>query len=99
MKLESSRHIFEKYWCIRLHKNPSSGRQVVPRGQADKLTDRPDEANSHFSQFPNAPKNVESNKYGAMTLLAVLYAALPIRVPYRHIFVKSVLERIGLCAP
>ena len=47
MKLEFARQIFEKYSIINLHENPSIGSRVVPCGH----TDRPDEANCHFSQF------------------------------------------------
>ena len=35
MKLEFSRHIFEKYSNIKFHENPSSGR-VVPCGRTDR---------------------------------------------------------------
>jgi hypothetical protein len=47
MKLDFSRHGIEKYWNIKFHENPSSGRRVVPSGKADKHN----EANSRFSQF------------------------------------------------
>ena len=33
MKLEFSRHIFDKYSNIKFNENPSSGSRVVPRGQ------------------------------------------------------------------
>ena len=51
MKLEFSRHIFEKYSNIKFHENPTSGSRVVPQGQLDRRTDKHDEANSRFSQF------------------------------------------------
>ena len=47
MKLEFSRHIFEKSSSIKFHQNPASGSRVVPCGRKDGH----DEANSHFSQF------------------------------------------------
>ena len=47
MKLEFSRHIFEKHSNIKFHENPSSASGVVPLGR----TDRYDKANSRFSQF------------------------------------------------
>jgi hypothetical protein len=53
MKLGFSRHIFKKYSNIEFHKNPFSGSPIVPYGRKD----RHDEANSHFLNFPNAPKN------------------------------------------
>jgi len=31
MKLEFSGHIFEKYWKIKFHENPSSGSRVLCR--------------------------------------------------------------------
>jgi len=45
MKLELSRHIFEKYSNAKFHENLSSGSQFIPCGRIDmtKL--------SHFSQF------------------------------------------------
>jgi hypothetical protein len=47
MKLDFSRQSIEKYWNVKFHENPSSGRRVVPSEQADKHN----EANSRFSQF------------------------------------------------
>jgi hypothetical protein len=35
MKLEFSKHIFEKYSNIKFHENPSSGSRVVPSEQRD----------------------------------------------------------------
>ena len=55
MKVEFSRHIFEKYSHITFHENPYSESRVVVGGQmdgrTDRQTDRHDEANSPFSQF------------------------------------------------
>ena len=51
MKLEFSRHIFEKSSNIEFHENLSSGSWVVPCGQTDWRADGHDEANSRFSQF------------------------------------------------
>jgi hypothetical protein len=51
MKLEFSRHIFEKSLCMKFNQNPSSETLVVPCGQTDKETDGHDETNSRFSQF------------------------------------------------
>jgi hypothetical protein len=36
--------IYEKYWNIKFHENPSSGSRVIPRGH----TGRHDEANRRF---------------------------------------------------
>jgi len=47
MKLEFSRHTFEKCSNSRYHENPSSGSRVGPCGR----TDRHDEAHSGFSKF------------------------------------------------
>jgi len=52
MKLEFSLQIFgKKHLDIKFNENPSSGNRVDPRGRTDRLTDRYDEANSHFSQI------------------------------------------------
>jgi len=48
MKLEISRHIFEKFPNIKVHENPSSERHVVPCGQTDGRTDKYDKANRGF---------------------------------------------------
>ena len=45
--LEFSRQIFDKYWNILFHENPSSGSGVIPRGETDKHG----EASSRFSKF------------------------------------------------
>jgi len=47
MKLEFSRHNFEKFSNIKFHKNPSSGSRLDRCGR----TDGHYEANSRFSQF------------------------------------------------
>jgi hypothetical protein len=47
MKLEFSRHIFEKYSNIKFHENPSSGSRIIPCGQ----TDGHDEADNRFSEI------------------------------------------------
>jgi hypothetical protein len=51
MKLEFSRHIFEKYSNITYNGNLSNGSWVLQCGQIDGRTDRHDEANRRFSQF------------------------------------------------
>jgi len=51
MKLEFSRHSFEKYSDIKFNENASSASRVVPCGRTDGRIDRHDEANSRFSQF------------------------------------------------
>ena len=51
MKLEFSGQIFEKNLNVKFHENPSSGSQVVPRGQMDGRKDRYYKAISRFSQF------------------------------------------------
>jgi hypothetical protein len=53
MKIEYSRHIFEKYSNIKFNENPSDGSWVVPCGG----TYRYDEANSRFSQFCEGAQN------------------------------------------
>jgi len=53
VKIEFSRHIFEKCSISKYHENPSSGNKVVPSdGQTDttKLT-------TAFPNFANAPEN------------------------------------------
>jgi hypothetical protein len=55
MKNEFSRQIFEKYWNIKFHENPSSESRLVPCGRTDmtKLI-------VAFRNFANAPKNSSS---------------------------------------
>ena len=55
MKLEFSRHIFEKYSKIKFHENPTSGNRVVRRGQSDGRTDMAKliVAFSNFAKVPN----------------------------------------------
>jgi len=38
VKLEFSRHIFEKYSNMKFYENPSSGSRVVPWGQTGRQT-------------------------------------------------------------
>jgi hypothetical protein len=56
MKLEFSRHIFEKYWNSKFHEIPSSGSLVVPCGGSDI----PDMTGLTvaFRNSTNAPKKV-----------------------------------------
>jgi len=63
MNLEFSRHIFEKYWSIKFHENPSSGSRVVPCGQTDRRTYGQTERRIDLTKllvasrnFANAPK-------------------------------------------
>jgi len=60
MKLEFSRHFFEKYPNTKFHENPSSGSRVVPCGWADGRIDGQTEMTKlivAFRNFANAPKN------------------------------------------
>ena len=64
MKLEFSRQLFEKYWNVGFHKNPSSGNLHVPCGRrdGDRQTDMT-KLTVRFSQFrEKRPKN-ELRKY------------------------------------
>jgi hypothetical protein len=65
-EFEFSRQIFEKFWNIKFHKNPSSGSRVVPYGQTDGQTDRDGRTDRktnmtklivEFRNFAKAPKN------------------------------------------
>jgi len=53
MKLEFSQQIFEKSSNMKFHENLSSGKTSCP-----KPMDRHNEANSHFCNFVNMPKNM-----------------------------------------
>jgi len=53
IKLDSFRHIFEKYLFTKFHENPYSRSRVFPCGR----TDRHDETNCHFSEF--CKKNIK----------------------------------------
>ena len=55
MKLEFSRHIFEKSSNIQFHENPSSGSRVVLCGPKDRRTDMT-KLIVVFRNFANAPK-------------------------------------------
>jgi hypothetical protein len=55
MKLEFSRQIFQKYWYIKIHKNPFSGTEFHAGRQMDMDGH---EANSGFSQFWESTSNV-----------------------------------------
>jgi hypothetical protein len=54
LKLEFSRHIFEKYSNIRFHWNLSSGSRVVSCGRTDRRTDIT-KLIVAFRNFANAP--------------------------------------------
>ena len=60
-ELEFSRQVFEKYSNTKFWENPSTGRQVVPRGRTDGQTDRHDEPNSRFLQFSRKRLKIESH--------------------------------------
>ena len=47
MKLEYSRHIFEKYQNIKFHENPSTGSRVVPCGRKDTHTHNTPHTHTH----------------------------------------------------
>jgi len=52
MKLAFSQLFFKQNISnTKFHENSSIGGQVVPCGQTSGRTGRPDESNSHFSQF------------------------------------------------
>jgi hypothetical protein len=57
MKLESSRHIFEKHSNLKFHENPSSGNRVVLCGRTDTKTDGQNEANNRFTKFCERAQN------------------------------------------
>ena len=60
MNVQFSRQVFEKYPNIKFHKNPSSGRRVVPCGRKGGQTDRQTHVTKlivAFRNFANAPKN------------------------------------------
>jgi hypothetical protein len=60
MKLEFSRHIFEKVSNTKFHQNPSSGSRVIPCGrrQTDGRTNMT-KLMVAFRYFANAPKNAK----------------------------------------
>jgi hypothetical protein len=55
MKIELSRHIFQKFSTLKFHENPSRESRVVLRGK----TDRHFEACSRFSQFCERATNCQ----------------------------------------
>jgi hypothetical protein len=58
-KIEFSEQIFEKYSNIKFHGNSSSESRAVVGGRTE--TDRKDEANGRFPQFPKRAKNHSQN--------------------------------------
>ena len=68
MKLEFSRHIFEKYSNIKFHENSLSGSQDVPCGR----TDRHEQLTVASRQSTNAPKKTTDNNQ-SMTDLTNCY--------------------------
>jgi len=92
MNLEFSWEICKKYSHIKLHRNLSGGKQVVPceKGEKDGWTDKKDEANNHFSQFCIVSKNGNSicqHIYSIVDAYSILkwYAMLN----DKHIFTNS----------
>ena len=86
LKLEFSRHIFEKHSKINFHETPSRGRRFVPCGQTGKHN----EANSSFSQFCEHGSNV--------TNLACFLSALRCIYTYSYcialyVWLSSVCQR------
>jgi len=71
IKREFSRQILEKYSNIKFHENPSNGSRCVPWGR----TDRPDEANSRFSQFFERTKT-NASSYGQYIHLPLIFLYL-----------------------
>jgi len=58
MKLEFSRHYFEKHSYIKFMKILLMRAELFRGGQADGRTNKPDEANSSFAQFFKSAYNV-----------------------------------------
>ena len=67
MKLEVLWQIFEKYWKIKLHKNPSSERRVVPYGRTDVRV-------VAFRYCANAHKNWATQRSKEKIKLVLRYA-------------------------
>jgi len=74
MKLEFSRHIFEKSSNIKFHENPSSGSRVVPCGRAYGRTDMT-KISVAFRNFAKTPKTqfTPNRKYH--------YQTFPLSIP------------------
>jgi len=51
IKIEFSLHISEKSTNIKFYENPPNGSPDIPCGQADRHTERHDEASGRISQF------------------------------------------------
>jgi hypothetical protein len=59
MKIDFSGQIFEKYWNIKFHENPSSGSRVFPCKQTHRQTDEKTDMTKlivAFRNFANVPK-------------------------------------------
>jgi len=108
MKLEISRHIFEKSSNIKFHENPSSGSRVVPCGQTDRQTGIT-KLTVAVRNFVNVPKKIHITilPLGTYTYInASLQITLQDTIartmrpfPYeRHIVRYALLSRSACCS-
>jgi hypothetical protein len=77
MKLEISRHIFQKYSNIKFHENPFSGSRVVPCGWTDGQADMT-KLTVVSRNFANAPKRYFTNETVVSSLHVTPSKVIPI---------------------
>ena len=81
----------KKYWNIRLHENPSSGRRVVPRGRADGQTTKLIVA---FRDFEKALKIQPSPRSDWIVCLDVCNGKWPVGRPRnRYKEIKPIFDK------
>ena len=82
MKLENSRHIFEKFSNIKFHENPSSERHVFQCGQMVGRTGKHEKANSRFPQFLKLHLRTFTTQIYRRKYLSAI--SLPSLIKYRY---------------
>jgi hypothetical protein len=94
MKLEFSRHMFDKCWNIKFHENPSCGIRVVTCGQTEGQTDM--KLIVHFPNHANAPKKSVSSSlhvlYSSPVITSVIKSRMTMWVGScgTHVCVKNI---------
>jgi len=94
MKLDFSRHIFEKYSNVKYYENPSSGSRVVPCGQMDERIDGQTDMTKPIVAFRNFAKAPETVGLKWTTPVAWnVHVLVPFRsVPFTALSQSEIIE-------